>query len=105
MTKPNFEVINEIPAMPRYFLVEFSNKGSKNGEVFFHPIIGWALEAITYRPYPITVKGLQDNKVVVLCPSGMIDDYEREETFENIASWCLKNKCLGANVREEMLKW
>lgn len=90
MRTPEFTFLQCIAALPGYFLLsEISDDNGRPEYVHKEPIVAWAIEDVSYAPYPITCAGVDTKTSPVLRPDGTVatpftqwldvDDWMRSE--------------------------
>ena len=64
--KVDADFLGEVTANSDFFLLELYKVADRVPEVFFHPIVAWALESQTYCPYPVTLNGVQTENIYII---------------------------------------
>ncbi|MFZ6673954.1 hypothetical protein [Undibacterium sp. Xuan67W] len=94
----NAEFLGEIKADIGYFYLELYKESSSVPELFFHPIIAWALESQTYCPYPVTLSGVQTENISILRPDGIVSMPISGGYCDSVEEWLTHENALDAIV-------
>jgi hypothetical protein len=85
LEQPKF--LQVIPANSAFFVLEMtSDEDGQPVDVHRQPIVAWAIEEVSYAPYPITLEGVKTGNAHILQPDGTI---ERPwvDWYPNLEAW------------------
>lgn len=98
------EIISEIKADAGFFFLELLGVEGEKPELYFIPILAWAIESGTFFPYPITSYGLKYENVAYLHPRGVVIEPVKHSYFDDVNTWLEQLNISDAILHSEVLK-
>lgn len=90
------EFLGEVKADAGYFFLELYQDSKDVPELFFHPVIAWALESQTYCPYPVTLHGVQTENIHLLRPDGIVSSPLNGGYCDSVEEWLVHQNAAHA---------